>query len=80
MPNVSSNTPIFPFLNNFQQLDQLPHLMPPPKKKTIIVVGNKGKGCVFSIFWCSQIGDHPQGNLAKFDYKPDMKIKKLMIF
>ncbi len=25
---------------------------------------------------CSQIGDHPQENLAKFDYKPDMKVKK----
>jgi hypothetical protein len=40
--------------------------MPAPKK-TIIVVGNKGKGCVFSILWCSQIGDHPQENVAKFD-------------
>jgi hypothetical protein len=24
----------------------------------------------------SQIGDHPQENLAKFDYKPDIKILK----
>ncbi len=29
-----------------------------------------------SILWCSQSGDHPQEDLAKFDYRPDMKVFK----
>jgi hypothetical protein len=30
----------------------------------------------FSILWCSQSGNHPSKDLAKFGYKIDMKIKK----
>jgi hypothetical protein len=26
--------------------------------------------------WCSQIGDHPHKDLAKFGYGPGMKVKK----
>jgi hypothetical protein len=26
--------------------------------------------------WCSQTGDHPHEDLAKFGYRPGMKVKK----
>jgi len=36
--------------------------------------------CLFlSILWCSQSGDHPYEDLAKFFYKRNMKIKRLKI-
>jgi hypothetical protein len=28
---------------------------------------------------CSQTGDHPQQNVAKFGYTPDMKVEKNII-
>jgi hypothetical protein len=28
---------------------------------------------------CSQTGDHPQQNVAKFGYTPDMKVEKIII-
>jgi hypothetical protein len=33
-------------------------------------------GFVLRILWCSQSGDHPENNLAKFDYMLDMKVEK----
>jgi hypothetical protein len=30
----------------------------------------------FSIFGCSQTGDHVQKDLAKSGYRPDMKVKR----
>jgi len=34
------------------------------------------RGFLFSIVWCSQTGDHPHEDLAKFGYGPAMKVKK----
>jgi hypothetical protein len=31
-------------------------------------------GFAFSILWCSQTGNYPQKDLAKFGYRPDMKV------
>jgi hypothetical protein len=33
-------------------------------------------GSLLRILWCSQSGDHPEKNLAKFGYILDMKIGK----
>jgi len=33
-------------------------------------------GSFLRILWCSQSGDHPENNLAKFGYILDMKIGK----
>ncbi len=30
-----------------------------------------------SILRCSQTGNHPQEDLAKFGYRPDMKVEKI---
>jgi hypothetical protein len=34
-------------------------------------------GFLFPIVWCSQTGDHPHEDLAKFGYGPGMKVKKI---
>lgn len=31
----------------------------------------------FGIFWCMQTGDHWEEDLAKFDCRPDMKVKNI---
>jgi hypothetical protein len=31
----------------------------------------------FPTLWSSQNGNHPQEHLAKFGYRPDMKVKNL---
>jgi hypothetical protein len=36
-------------------------------------------GFSFPIMWCSQTGDHPHEDLAKFGYGPGMKVKKIKI-
>ncbi len=55
----------------------------PNKKKTdpfsIYVPVSKGSRVFFSISWCSQTGDHPQEDSAKFGYRPGMKVKRIKI-
>jgi len=29
------------------------------------------------LLWCSQTGDHPQEDLAKFGYRPDVEVEKI---
>jgi len=43
------------------------------EEKTLIRIK---PGSLLRILWCSQSGDHPENNLAKFGYILDMKIEK----
>jgi len=43
---------------------------------SIYVPVSKGSRVFFSILWCSQTGDHPQEDSAKFGYRPGMKVKR----
>ncbi len=36
---------------------------------------NSWQSLVFQFLWCSQTGDHPQEDLAKFGYKPYLKVE-----
>jgi hypothetical protein len=36
-------------------------------------------GFLLRILWCSQSGDHPENNLAKFGYMLDMRVAKNQI-
>jgi len=38
------------------------------------------KLCLFFSIWYSQIGEHQEENLAKFGYKPDMRVEKIKNF
>ncbi len=42
--------------------------------KILKEIGSYKQGWFFSILWCSQTGDYSQEDLAKFGYRPDVKV------
>jgi len=48
------------------------------KKRVDQLTNREPEFFFFLFFWCSWSDNHPKGSLAKFGYKQDMKVKKVL--